>query len=334
MNMKLISIITPCYNEEANVDDLYARLLQVRRQLPQYRFEHVFIDNASTDGTVERVKALIARDADVRLIVNARNFGHIRSPYYGILQCAGDAVICMASDLQDPPELIPEFIRIWEQGHRVVAAIKRTSRESRAMWLLRTLYYRFARKVADVQLLDHFTGFGLYDRSVLDVLRQLDDPYPYFRGLIAEIGFDVVRVPYDQAARMRGITKNNFYTLYDMAMLGITSHSKIPIRLATMAGFGLAVISLLISLAYLILKLIYWDRFQMGTAPLLIGIFFFSSIQIFFIGLIGEYVAAIHTQVLKRPLVVERERVNFDAPPTPLGSVAQALRGTVPPAGK
>lgn len=330
MNRKLISIITPCYNEEANVDELHARLFRIRQSLPQYRFEHVFIDNASTDDTVGRIRALIARDPDVRLIVNARNFGHIRSPYYGIMQCAGDAVICMASDLQDPPELIPEFIRVWEQGHRVVAAIKRTSGESHGMWLIRTLYYRFARKMADVQLLDHFTGFGLYDRSVLDVLRQLDDPYPYFRGLIAEIGFEVERVPYDQAARARGITKNNFYTLYDMAMLGITSHSKVPIRLATMAGFALAVISLLISLAYLVMKLIFWDRFQLGTAPLLIGIFFFSSVQIFFIGLIGEYVAAIHTQVLKRPLVIERERVNFTTPPVPVGSVTQALQQTPP----
>lgn len=322
--MKAISIVTPCFNEAANVHDLHARLVKVREQLPQYRFEHIFIDNASTDDTVERVKQIIARDSAVRLIVNARNFGHIRSPYYGLLQANGDAVICLASDLQDPPELIPQLVAEWEKGFRVVAAVKRASRESRMMWLLRTLYYRIARKMADVQLLDHFTGFGLYDRTVIDVLRRLDDPYPYFRGLIAEIGFDVARVPYDQSARIRGITKNNFYTLYDMGMLGITSHSKVPIRLATMAGFALSVVSLLISLTYLILKLLYWDRFQLGTAPLLIGIFFFSSVQIFFIGLIGEYVASIHTQVLRRPLVIEKERVNFDRPPIPTGAAALA----------
>lgn len=310
--MKLISIMTPCYNEAGNVDALYERLREIRARLPAYRFEHIFIDNASTDDTVAKIKAIIARDRTVRLIVNARNFGHIRSPYHAILQASGDAVISMASDLQDPPEVIPELVAAWERGFRVVAAVKRGSRESRLMWMIRSAYYRLARKIADVQLLDHFTGFGLYDRSVIDILRKLDDPYPYFRGIIAEIGFPVARVEFDQPGRVRGVTKNNFYTLYDTAMLGITSHSKVPIRLATMAGFALGVVSFLISLGYLLLKLIFWDRFQLGTAPLLIGMFFFSSVQIFFIGLIGEYVAAIHTRVQHRPLVVEAERVNFD----------------------
>lgn len=312
--MKLISIVTPCYNEAENVAELHARLKSVRDGLPQYRFEHIFIDNASTDDTVERIKNLISIDPAVRLIVNARNFGHIRSPYYAVLQATGDAVVCMASDLQDPPELLPEMIRNWEKGFRVVAGVKSVSRESRAMWLVRSMYYRVARKMADVPLLEHFTGFGIYDRSVIDILRGMDDPYPYFRGLIAEMGFEIARVPYDQPGRKRGITKNNFYTLYDLAMLGIVNHSKIPIRLATMAGFALSLISFLISLTYLILKLVLWDRFQLGTAPLLIGMFFFGSVQIFFIGLIGEYVASIHTQVKGRPLVVERERVNFDPP--------------------
>ena len=317
--MKLISIVTPCFNEADNVAELYERLLRVREQLTGYRFEHIFIDNASTDDTVLRVKAIIGRDPCVRLIVNARNFGHIRSPYYAVLQTAGDATICMASDLQDPPELIPDFVHAWERGYRVVAGVKRTSRESPIMWLLRSTYYRIARKMADVQLLEHFTGFGLYDRSVIDILRGIDDPYPYFRGLVAEIGFDIARIPYDQEGRKRGVTKNNFYTLYDLAILGITSHSKVPIRLATIAGFALSLVSLLISLAYLVMKLLFWDRFQLGTAPLLIGIFFFSSVQIFFIGLIGEYVASIHTRVQRRPLVVELERVNFDPPASPIG---------------
>ena len=310
--MKLISLMSPCYNESGNVDALYERLCEVRARLPGYRFEHIFIDNASTDDTVAKIKAIIARDPSVRLIVNARNFGHIRSPYHAMLQASGDAVISLASDLQDPPEVIPELVAAWERGFRVVAAVKRASRESRLMWLIRSAYYRLARKIADVQLLDHFTGFGLYDRTVIEILRKLDDPYPYFRGIVAEIGFPVARVEFDQPGRVRGVTKNNFYTLYDMAMLGITSHSKVPIRLATMAGFALGVLSFLISLGYLVLKLIFWDRFQLGTAPLLIGMFFFSSVQIFFIGLIGEYVAAIHTRVQNRPLVVEAERVNFE----------------------
>jgi glycosyltransferase involved in cell wall biosynthesis len=312
--MKLISIVTGCFNEADNVDELHARLAQVREQLTDYRFEHIFIDNASTDDTVAKVKSLIGRDPTVRLIVNNRNFGHIRSPYHAMLQAQGDAVICMASDLQDPPELIPDMVRAWEKGFRVVAGVKRKTRESRAMWLVRSIYYRFARRMADVQLLEHFTGFGMYDRTVVDALRTLNDPYPYFRGLVAEMGFEVARIPFDQPGRKRGITKSNFYVLYDLAMLGITSHSKIPIRLATMAGFALSIISFLISLTYLILKVILWDRFQLGTAPLLIGVFFFGSVQLFFIGLIGEYVASIHTQVLKRPLVVERERVNFEHP--------------------
>jgi glycosyltransferase involved in cell wall biosynthesis len=318
--MKLISIVTPCFNEAGNVEELHARILRVREQMHGYRFEHIFIDNASTDDTVSLIKQIIVRDTSVRLIVNARNFGHIRSPYYGILQSAGDAVVCMASDLQEPPELIPEMIRAWENGFRVVAGIKNGSQESKAMWLIRSSSYRLARRMADVTLLDHFTGFGLYDRSVIDILRALDDPYPYFRGLIAELGFQVARIPYEQPGRARGMTKNNFYTLYDMAMLGITSHSKIPIRLATMAGLALSLISFLISLTYLVLKLILWDSFQLGTAPLLIGMFFFGSVQLFFIGLLGEYIGSIHTQVMRRPLVTERERVNFDLPMTAPGS--------------
>ncbi len=314
MSTKLVSIVTPCFNEADNVAELHARIKKVRDDMSEYRFEHIFIDNASTDDTVARIKTIIDTDPAVRLIVNARNFGHIRSPYYAVLQASGDAVICMASDLQDPPELLPEMIRTWQRGYKVVAGVKTVSRESRAMWLVRSAYYRVARKMADVPLLEHFTGFGVYDRAVIDILRKMDDPYPYFRGMIAEIGFEIARVPYDQPGRTRGITKNNFYTLYDLAMLGIISHSKIPIRLATMAGFALSLISFIISLTYLVLKLILWKSFQLGTAPLLIGMFFFGSVQIFFIGLIGEYVASIHTQVKGRPLVVEKERVNFDAP--------------------
>ena len=310
--MKLISIVTGCFNEQDNVEPLVERIRAVFLKLPQYRYEHIFIDNCSNDHTVDRIKAIAALDKRVKLIVNTRNFGHIRSPMHGVLAARGDAVILMASDLEDPPELIPEFLRRWEAGYKVVAGVKTRTQDAVIMRLVRQAYYKMISRIADIKLIQNFTGFGLYDRALIDVVRALDDPYPYFRGIISEVGFEVAEVLFEKPRRARGITKNNFYTLYDMAMLGITSHSKVPIRLATMAGFALSLLSLAISSAYLVLKLMFWDQFGFGTAPILIGLFFFSSVQLFFIGLIGEYVAAIHTQVLKRPLVVERERVNFD----------------------
>ena len=310
--MKLISIVTGCFNEQDNVEPLVERIRAVFLELPQYGYEHIFIDNCSNDHTVDRIKAIAARDKRVKLIVNTRNFGHIRSPMHGVLAARGDAVILMASDLEDPPELIPEFLRRWEAGYKVVVGVKTRTQDAVIMRLVRQAYYKMISRIADIKLIQNFTGFGLYDRALIDVVRALDDPYPYFRGIISEVGFEVAEVLFEKPRRARGITKNNFYTLYDMAMLGITSHSKVPIRLATMAGFALSLLSLAISSAYLVLKLMFWDQFGFGTAPILIGLFFFSSVQLFFIGLIGEYVAAIHTQVLKRPLVVERERVNFD----------------------
>ncbi len=313
--MKLISVVTPCYNEEENVEALYARIKAVFTALPQYRYEHIFIDNASTDQTVTRITRMASQDACVKLIVNVRNFGHVRSPIHAILQAKGDAVIVMASDLQDPPELIGEFIAKWEEGYPVVAGVKPKSHETLLMFIIRRFYYNLISKISDVPLLQNFTGFGLYDRSVVEIIRKLEDPYPYFRGLISELGFPVAKIQYVQPKRIRGITKNNFYTLYDIAMLGITSHSKVPIRLAAMAGFILGFASLGVSLVYAVLKLMDWDRFQAGTAPVLIGLFFFSSVQLFFIGILGEYVAAIHTQILKRPLVIEKLRLNFDEPP-------------------
>ena len=315
--MKLISIVTGCFNEQDNVEPLVERIRAVFLELPQYGYEHIFIDNCSNDHTVDRIKAIAARDKRVKLIVNTRNFGHIRSPMHGVLAARGDAVILMASDLEDPPELIPEFLRRWEAGYKVVAGVKTRTQDAVIMRLVRQAYYKMISRIADIKLIQNFTGFGLYDRALIDVVRALDDPYPYFRGIISEVGFEVAEVLFEKPRRARGITKNNFYTLYDMAMLGITSHSKVPIRLATMAGFALSLLSLAISSAYLVLKLMFWDQFGFGTAPILIGLFFFSSVQLFFIGLIGEYVAAIHTQVLRRPLVVERERVNFDEPQEP-----------------
>ena len=308
----LISIITGCYNEEENVEVLRDRIDAVFQAFPQYRYELIYIDNHSQDRTAEKVKAMAARDKRVKLIVNARNFGHIRSPFHAFLQARGAAVIMMASDLQDPPELLRDFLLNWAEGHRIVVAVKTQSLESPVMWLLRQIYYWFLYRIADVKVIQNFTGFGLYDRKVVEIIRAMDDPYPYFRGIIAEIGFQAVEIPFVQPTRKRGLTKSNFYTLYDMAMLGITSHSKIPIRLATMGGFALALLSLAISFAYLVLKLVFWNTFGMGMAPVLIGLFFFSSVQLFFIGLLGEYVASIHTHVMKRPLVVELERVNFE----------------------
>lgn len=312
MLRKLISVVTPCFNEEDNVEELHRRIAAQIEQLPDYDYEHIFIDNASTDRTVERIKALTATNPRVKLIVNARNFGHIRSPIHAMMQARGDAVISMASDLQDPPELIAQFVRHWEDGFPVVAGVKPKSQETPLMFMVRRLYYRTIGRISDVRQIQNFTGFGLYDRRVIEAIRAISDPYPYFRGLIAELGFAHAEVAYVQPQRIRGMTKNNFYTLYDMAMLGITSHSKIPLRLATMGGFALSALSLIVACAYLAMKLLYWQSFSLGLAPVLIGFFFFASVQLFFIGLLGEYIAAMHTQILHRPLVIERERINFD----------------------
>jgi len=308
---KKISIVTPCFNEEANVEELYARVKKEIEALKAYDYEHIFIDNASKDRTVELLRGLAARDPRVKVIVNSRNFGHIRSPYYGFLQATGDAVMLMVADLQDPPELIPKFVAEWEKGFKVVIGVKDHSEETAGMFAMRSLYYRIVASIADVELKKNYTGFGLYDAQVVDVLRKIDDPYPYFRGLVFEVGFDKAVITYTQPVRKRGISANNFYTLYDMAMLGITSYSKVPLRLATMFGFVMSILSFLVSGGYFVAKLMYWDSIPFGFAPLLIGVFFFGSVQLFFIGLIGEYIGFIHTQVLKRPLVVERERINF-----------------------
>lgn len=308
---KKISILTPCYNEQENVVPLYETIMGIMAGVDGLDYEHIYIDNASTDGTVTKLRDLAAKDKRVKVILNARNFGHIRSPFYGLLQADGDAVIYMASDFQDPPDLIPKLIDGWQRGAKAVLAIKDSSDESGLFFMLRRFYYRLVERLADVRTYQNFTGFGLYDRAVVDYCRALEDPYPYFRGIIAETGLPTEEVHYHQPVRKRGITKNNFYTLYDMAMLGITNHSKIPLRLATMSGFLMSVLSLLVGIIYLIYKLLFWQQFPAGTAPLVIGLFFFASVQLFFIGILGEYIGSIHTQVHKRPLVVEKERLNF-----------------------
>jgi len=310
--MRLISIVTPCYNEEENVREVYEQVKQVFDDLKDYTYEHVFIDNASKDKTVAILREIAKNDKLVKVIVNTRNFGQIRSPYYAMLQAKGDAVISIAADLQDPPCLIKEFIRKWEEGYKVVMGIKKQSEESRIIFGLRKLYYRVPRRLSDVELVEQYMGFGLYDRQVVEILRDLDDPYPYLRGPVADIGFESAKIEYVQPIRKKGNTKNNFYTLFDMAMLGVVSYSKVPLRLATMLGFVLAVISLLAAIFYFIYKIIFWESFSLGIAPLVVGLFFFASVQLLFIGIVGEYIGFIYTQVLKRPLVIEKERINFE----------------------
>ena len=312
MTRPLISIVTPCYNEEPNVRELYARMRAVMQELPSYRFEHIFIDNASHDATVSILREIAAEDSNVKVILNARNFGHLRSPMHAFLQARGDAVGILYADLQDPPELFREMIREWEKGTPIVAAIKNASDESGFMFGIRTAYYRLVARLTDVNVLTHYTGFGLYDRSVVDILREkFTDPYPYFRGMIAELGLPHAEVEYKQGRRMRGITKNNFYTLYDLAMLEITNLSKVPLRLVIFCGFVSAMISLILGIFYFVYKLVYWNSFSLGVAPLVLGLFFLGSVQLLALGIIGEYVGSIHTLVQKRPLVIEKERINF-----------------------
>jgi glycosyltransferase involved in cell wall biosynthesis len=309
--MKSISVVSGCFNEAGNVEELVARVVKVMAALPEYDYELIIIDNASTDGTQETLRRLAAENPRLKVILNARNFGHIRSPFHGMMQGAGDAVVYLASDLQEPPELITDFVKKWEEGAKAVVAIKDSSDESPLFFAVRRLYYRLVERLAETKTIQNFTGFGLYDRVIMEYCRGLKDPYPYFRGLIAEVGLPVERVSYHQPLRTRGFTKNNLYTLYDIAMLGITNFSKVPLRIAAMLGFAMALLSLIVALVYFVYKLVFWYSLPVGTAPLVIGLFFFASVQLFFIGILGEYIGAIHTQVLKRPLVVEKERINF-----------------------
>ncbi len=311
--MKLISVMTPCYNEEDNVEEVYMQVKEVFAGWPGYSYEHIFIDNASKDRTVAILKEIAKKDKNVKVIVNEKNFGPIRSPYYALLQARGDAVVVLVADLQDPPSMIEDFIRKWEEGCKIIIGVKKTSREKNAvMFMIRKLYYRLIDRIAETEHIKDFTGFGLYDKSFVDVLRRLDDPYPYFRGLVAELGQDRFEIDYEQPERKRGKSNNNVYTLYDIAMLGFVNHSKVPLRLASFTGFVCAFISLLVAVGYFVYKLIFWSQFQLGIAPLVVGFFFFMSVQLFFIGMVGEYIGAIYTQVRKRPLVIEKERVNFD----------------------
>ena len=310
---KRIVIAGGCYNEVENIEELYNRCCEMMKEFPQYDFEFLFSDNCSTDGTRDLIRKLAAKDKRVKAIFNAANYGHIRSPFYGMMQAKGDAVVSMCTDLQDPPEMIAQMIREWEKGAKVVIAVRKTTECGIVMESIRRFYYALLQKSAQEQnIISGFTGFGLYDRSFMDALKLFNEPYPYFRGLVSEIGLKRVELPFVQPQRKHGITKNNFFTLYDMAMTGFVNHTKMPLRLAVFAGVVIGLGSLIVAMVYLVLKLIYWENFTFGMAPLMIGLFFFSAVQLIFIGIIGEYIGAIWTQVKNRPLVIEEERINSD----------------------
>jgi len=313
--VKFVSIITPCYNEEQNVEELYERVRAVMKQSGRYDYEHIFIDNCSSDGTVAILKRLAAADKNLKIIVNARNFGHIRSPMHALFQARGEAIIGIVADLQDPPELIPELLERWEQGYAMVLCVKRTSGENPAMFWIRRQYYRAIERLSEIRTFQNFTGFGLYDRAVVEAIRSFDDPYPYFRGMIAEIGLPFCEVLYDQPQRKRGSTKNSFYSLYDMAMLAVTQLSKVPLRFVTFVGFVSSLLCVIVGIVYFFYKLLFWNNFSVGLAPIVIGMFLFASVQLLSLGIIGEYIGSIYTQVRKRPYVVERERINFERAP-------------------
>lgn len=312
---KKISVVIPTYNEEANVVPLTEAIIGVmEKELPEYDYEILFIDNHSKDNTRGLLRQLCQENRHVKAIFNARNFGQARSPVYGMKQAYGDCVIRMCADFQDPVDMIVKFVREWEQGWKIVIGVKNKSKEKRIMYNIRGLYYKLIRWITDIDHIEQFTGFGLYDKQFVDVVRDLHDPMPYLRGIIAELGFDYKALPYTQQKRRAGKSKNNFYSLYDYAMMGITSYSKVVLRLATFTGFIVAALSVLAGLGYLIYKLTHWDRFSAGMAPLLIGMFFLGALQLFFIGFLGEYVLSVNTRVLDRPLVVEEERLNFEEP--------------------
>ncbi|MEA3245922.1 MAG: glycosyltransferase family 2 protein [Gemmatimonadota bacterium] len=308
----LLSVVTPCYNEEDNVRAMYEAVRGVMAAHPRYRYEHIFIDNASRDGTRRVLRELCAGDRAVKAIFNARNFGAVRSGMHAFLQARGAAVIALACDFQDPPDLLHEFIARWEGGAKVVLGVKTSAAERSLFYRIRGWYYRLLDRISEAPPVVQSTGFGMFDRVVVDHLRRIGDPYPFFRGLISEVGYEPALVPYHQPQRTRGITSNNFYSLYDQAFLGITSHSKVPLRLATMLGFVMGVLSVLVGLGYLVAKLLLWNSFSLGIAPILVGFFFLTSVQLFFVGIVGEYVGVIWTHVRDVPLVFELERINFE----------------------
>ena len=313
MDKKKISVMIPCYNEEENARPIYEAVKnELEKSLPQYDYEILFIDNKSTDNTRKIIREICKENTKVRAIFNCRNFGQFNSPYHGIINTSGDCCVTICADFQDPVELIPQFVKEWENGYKVVIGVKTQSKESKIMYALRSLYYKAIKKMSNVEQIEHFTGFGLYDKSFVKTLRELDDPQPFIRGIVAELGPERKEIEYTQPKRRAGKTHNNFYSLYDAAMLSFTSYTKIGLRLAVFAGGAFSLIGFIIALVYLILKLVNWYRFPAGTTPILIGVFLMGSIQMFFIGLLGEYIMNINSRVMKRPLVVEEERLNFE----------------------
>lgn len=313
VEMKKISVMIPCFNEEENVIPISEAVVSVlENYLPEYDYEILFIDNDSTDMTRQNLRGICEKNTKVRAIFNAKNFGQFNSPYYGMCQTTGDCTICLCCDFQDPVEMIPQLVHEWEKGYKIVCAIKKTSKENPFMRFLRTCYYKAIKKMSDIEQIEHFTGFGLYDKSFIDVLRKLDDPTPFLRGIVAELGFRRKDIPYEQQKRAAGKTHNNWATLYDAAMLSFTSYTKVGLRIATIIGFVFSAISLVVAVVYLIMKLMFWDRFVAGTIPILLAVCVLGSIQIFFVGLLGEYVLSMNKRIMKRPLVIEEERINFD----------------------
>ncbi|MCI8852834.1 MAG: glycosyltransferase [Lachnospiraceae bacterium] len=311
--MKKISVMIPCYNEEENVVPITQAVVEMfARDLPQYDYEILFIDNCSTDRTRDLLRMICSENKKVKAILNVTNFGQFNSPYYGICQTTGDCTIPLCCDFQDPVELIPVFVKEWENGYKIVSGIKSSSKENGFVYFLRSVYYKLIKNMSSVEMIEHFTGFGLYDKTFVKLLRQLDDPIPFIRGVVAEYGYKRKDIEYEQPKRRAGKTHNNWYSLYDAAMLSFTSYTKVGLRLATFVGFIGSAVSILVALVYFIMKMIWWDRFPAGMIPVLLGIFVLGSMQLFFIGLMGEYIMNINTRVMRKPLVVEEERINFE----------------------
>lgn len=309
---KTISVVIPTFNEEENVIPIYEAITnEMKKNLSKYNYDIIFIDNYSKDTTRKKIEGLCARDRRVKAIFNCKNFGPFKSPFYGILQAKGDCVVFAAADFQDPIEMIPKFVAEWEKGYRIVIGVKTSSKENKLMYFIRTLYYKFLKKFSDVEQIEHFTGFGLYDQSFIGVLRSIDDRMPFLRSLVSELGYERKEIPFVQAKRRAGKTSTTWYSLYEAAMLGITSYTKVGLRSATFVGFITAILSFLVGIAYLVYKLIFWSVFPLGLAPLVIGIFFLGAVQLLFIGLMGEYILNINTRVMKHPLVIEEKRINF-----------------------
>lgn len=305
--------MVPTYNEEENVELMYQALKDTfKNDLPNYQYEILFIDNKSQDNTRKLIRKICEKDKNVKAIFNTQNFGQFNSPYYGLINTTGECTISVAADFQDPVEMIPKFVKEWENGYKIVIGIKNKSQESKIVYFLRSLYYKLIKKFSEVEQIEHFTGFGLYDKKFIKILKDLDDPEPYLRGIVSELGFERKEIPFEQPKRERGKSSNNWYKLYDGAMLGITSYTKIGLRIATILGFMVSFLSIIVALVYLVLKLCMWDSFQAGIAPLIIGVFLLGGLQIFFIGFLGEYILKINQRLMHRPLVIEEERLNFN----------------------